>query len=255
VGGVEMIPALVLAGGPPDEVSALQPGIANKAFLAVAGVPLVERTLRGLRGSARVGRIVVVAPPAAHASAALALADECRPDGARIADSLAAGLAGFARDEMVVVSAADLPVLHAAAVDDFIERALERALDVGYGCVDRRAHDARFVHVRHTWARLRDGTFCGAGLVALRPRVLERLERFMEDLGRARKNPLALASLLGWDVLLRFVCGALTIAHVEARATRLLGAPAGAIVSGYPEVAVNVDRPGDVVVAQRLLEP
>jgi GTP:adenosylcobinamide-phosphate guanylyltransferase len=251
--GDTLVSALVLAGGRPDELSARQPGIANKAFLHVAGVALVERTLRGLRESQRVGRIVVVAPPGTHGDPALALADECRADGARITDSLAAGLAGLPPDETILVAAADLPVLRAAAVDDFVARALERSLDVGYGCVERRAHVAQYAHVRHTWARLRDGTYCGAGLVVLRPRVFAALERFMESLGRSRKNPLALASLFGWDMLLLFAAGALSIAKAETRASSLLGAPAGALVSPYPEIAVNVDRPADVAVAERLV--
>lgn len=250
-----MIDALVLAGGPPDEVSALQPGLPNKAFVRVGGVPLVERTVLALRASARIRTIVVVAPAAAHRDAALAAADECRPDGRRITDSLASGLAGFAADAPLLVSAADLPILSAAAVDDFVERILARDLDVAYGCVDRTAHAGRYASVRHTWARLREGTYCGAGLVSVRPRAFEALARFLEDLGRSRKQPLALASLLGWDILARFALGRLTIAAAEARASRLLGAPAGAIVSPFPEIAVNVDRPSDVALAERLISP
>ncbi|HLN47695.1 MAG TPA: nucleotidyltransferase family protein [Magnetospirillaceae bacterium] len=250
-----MSSALVLAGGPSDEVSALQPGVPNKAFVRIAGVALVERTLRALRDCERIDRIVVVAPSAAHGDPALALADECRLDGPRITDSLAAGLAGHAPDEQLIVSAADLPILDGIAVADFIERVSERELDIAYGCVDRRAHVGRYAPVRHTWARLRDGTFCGAGIAALRPRAFASLARFLEDLGRSRKNPLALASLLGWDVLLRFAFGALSIAAVEARASRLLNLRAGAVVSPFPQIAVNVDRPSDVALAEALLSP
>jgi len=248
-----MTTALVLAGGPPDEVSARQPGIPNKAFLRIAGITLVERTLRALRDCDAVERIIVVAPVAAHGDPALALADERRADGPRITDSLAAGLEGAPPDEAVIVTAADLPVLDAAAVADFAERAGARDLDVGYGCVDRRSHVGSYARIRHTWARLRDGTYCGAGVVALRPRAFPSLARFLEDLGRSRKNPLALASLLGWDMLLRFATGTLSIADAERRASRLLGLQAGAIVSPYPQIAVNVDRAGDISIAEALL--
>lgn len=248
-----MIAALVLAGGGPDVVSELQPGIPNKAFLKIAGVPLVERTLRGLRESPAVGRIVAVAPESALDDAALALADERRGDGPRITESLRAGLAGADPDDLLLVSAADLPVLTAEAVGDFVERALERELDLGYGCVGRSAHRGVFADVPHTWARLREGTFCGAGLFALRPRAFPALERFLEDLGRARKNPLALASLFGVDIVARFALGAVSIADLEARASKLLGRPAGALISPFPEIAVNVDRASDVALAERLL--
>ena len=105
----------------------------------------------------------------------------------------------------------------------------------------------------HTWARLRDGTYCGGGFIAIKPRVMPSLQRFIERLGAARKNPLQLASLFGWDVMLRFALRRLSVASAERRASQLLGAPVRAIVSPYAETAVNVDRVSDVALAERLL--
>ncbi len=247
------IDALVLAGGPCDEVAKQQPGAPNKAFVEIEGRTLVERVLAALRASSSIGTIAVVAPPASHELAALAIADERLPDGPRITDSLRNGLAAFAPDALVLVATSDLPVLTAAAVDDFAERARALDADVVYGCVDRRVHVARFPAVPHTWARLRDGTFCGGGLMAIKPRALPLLERSLERLGAARKAPWRLASLFGWNVLLRYAFGRLTIAHAQARASAILGAPVRALVSPYAETAVNVDRVGDVALARELV--
>ena len=87
---------------------------------------------------------------------------------------------------------------------------------------------------------------CGGGLVALRPRVLPRLNTFMDALGNARKSPWRLAGLFGWDVLARFAIGRLAIEHAEARASRLMSARVGAIRSSQPQIALNVDRVEDV---------
>jgi hypothetical protein len=114
-------------------------------------------------------------------------------------------------------------------------------------------HMAAFPQVPHTWARLRDGTFCGGGLAAIKPRALPLLERFIERLGAARKHPFKLASLFGWDMLARFAVGRLSIAQAEARGSKILGAPVRALVSPYPETGVNVDRVSDVALAERLL--
>jgi GTP:adenosylcobinamide-phosphate guanylyltransferase len=248
-----MIDAVVLAGGRPDAVSALEADAPNKAFVRVGGVTLVERTLRALRSGKRVRRVVVVAPPATHATAALSLADECRADGVRISDSLRSGLQGFPPDELLLVCTSDLPVLTGESIDDFIEHALSVDPDIGYGCVERRVHLASYPQVPHTWAALREGTFCGAGLIVMKPRVLPALERFIERLGAARKNPLRLASLFGWDVLLRFAFRRLTVTSAERRAAAILGAPVRAIVSPYAETAVNVDRVSDVALAEALV--
>jgi molybdopterin-guanine dinucleotide biosynthesis protein A len=246
--------AVVLAGGNADAVAALEPGAPNKAFVRVGGRTLVERTLRALREAESVGRIVVVAPAVAHGDPPLALADECRVDGAQITDSLRNGLAGLDPDELALVSASDLPVLTAASIDDFIAHARRLDPDIGYGCVERRVHLACYPNVPHTWARLREGTYCGGGFIAIKPRVLPQLERFIERLGAARKNPLRLASIFGWDMLARFAFRRLSIAAAERRASHILGARVRAIVSPYPETGVNVDRVTDVPLAESLLK-
>ena len=84
-------------------------------------------------------------------------------------------------------------------------------------------------------------------MVALRPRVLPALALLLDALGDARKSPLRLAGLFGWDVLVRFALGRLAIAQAEARGTRLLGgARVGAIRCTQPQIALNVDRVEDV---------
>ncbi|MEO9170365.1 MAG: hypothetical protein ABI282_06700, partial [Candidatus Baltobacteraceae bacterium] len=125
--------------------------------------------------------------------------------------------------------------------------------DIGYGCLERSVHVARFPDVAHTWARLRDGVYCGGGMVAMRPRALPALERFIEKLGHARKNPLHLASLFGWDMLLRFAFRRLTVGQAERRASKILHAHVRAIVSPFAETAVNVDRVTDIGLAERLV--
>jgi len=245
--------AVVLAGGPQDDVALLQPGAPNKAFVEIEGTTLVGRVLAALRGASSVGRIVVVAPPAMAAHRDLTFADELRADGVHISESLRNGLAGFDGDADVLIVASDLPVLTPASVEDFVRRVAALRADIAYGCVEKQAHLRRFPDVPHTWARMRDGTFCGGGIAAMKPRALSRLERFIERLGAARKSPLKLASLFGWDMLARFALGRLTIAAAEARGERILGAPVRALISPYPETAVNVDRLSDVPLARQLV--
>jgi molybdopterin-guanine dinucleotide biosynthesis protein A len=250
---VTPIVTIVLAGGPADAVAALEPGAPNKAFVRIAGVTLVARTIAGLRAAPSVGRIVVVAPIASHDDPALAGSDERRPDGIKIRESLRNGLVDLPPDELVLIATSDMPILTGQAVEDFIERARRADPDLGYGCLEKRTHLARFPEVPHTWVRLRDGTFCGGGLMVIKPRMLPALDRVIERLGAARKNPLALASLFGWRILAKFALGRLSIAEAEKRASVILGADARAIVSPYAETGVNVDRVTDVALAEKLV--
>lgn len=249
------IDAVVLAGGPHDAVAALAPDAPNKAFVPIAREALVSRTIAALHSAPSIGRIIVVAPRAAHLRAELERADERRDDGRTMSESLRSGLRGLPADELVLVCASDLPVLDAVALEEFLAIASARSADVTYACVERRTHVARFPDVPHTWARLLGGTYCGGGCVALRPRVLPALDRLLGRLGAARKNPLRLASIFGPDVLLRYALRRLTIAQAEARASQLLAAPVAAAICAYPQIAVNVDRISDVALAERLVAP
>ncbi len=184
----------------------------------------------------------------------LASADELRPDGVRITESLRNGLSGFAPDSDVLVVASDLPVLTLRGGRRLRSAGRRASTPTSSTVASRKACTwQRFPEVPHTWARLRDGTFCGGGLAAIKPRALPLLERFIERLGAARKHPFKLASLFGWDMLARFAVGRLSIAQAEARGSKILGAPVRALVSPYPETGVNVDRVSDVALAERLL--
>ena len=248
-----LVNAIVLAGGGPDAVSATVPGLPNKAFVEIGGIALVARVIAALRSSPGVARIIAVAPQATHAHAALAGADERRTDGVRMVESLESGLAGASPHELLLIAASDLPVLSTAAIAEFLDQAIARDLDVAYAIVSQRDHRAAYPYVPHTWAKMVEGRFCGGGLAALKPRVLPALRTVLDDLCAARKSPLRLAALFGWDIVPRFALGSLTVAAAERRATAILKAPAGAIRCSHPEVAVNVDRPSDVGLANGLV--
>ncbi|MGH7727414.1 MAG: NTP transferase domain-containing protein [Vulcanimicrobiaceae bacterium] len=246
--------AVVLAGGPRDAVARLEPSAPNKAFVALAGKTLLERTLEPLVAVTNIERIVVVAPPAAQSLCARYGAGLCR-DGATIAASLRSGLEGLAPDELVLVVSSDLALLTSAALESFVTAAIAADADVAYACVPKAAHTGRYAAVRHTWAYLREGAFCGGGCVALRPRMLPALERFLARLGAARKDPRRLAAIFGARILIRYATRRLAIADAERRARNLLGARVAAIVSSFPEIAVNVDCPADLTMVAAMLSP
>jgi len=248
----DRLTAIVLAGGKPDEVSALVPGAPNKAFVPVGGRALVTRTLAALRTSPHIGTLVVVAPATSHGAAALAGADAYRAAGETMAASLRAGLAGLPANELVLVAASDLPILSIAAIEEFVTLARRSEAEVVYACVERRTHLARFPEVPHTWARFADGTYCGGGLVALRPRALERLDRFLGRLGAARKNTLRLAAIFGLPTLARYAFGRLRVADAERRGSAMIGVSVAAAICTHAEIAINVDRASDLAHAERL---
>jgi GTP:adenosylcobinamide-phosphate guanylyltransferase len=230
--------------------------VINKAYLHVGGVTMLERVLRALRGAQTVGRIRCVTQPDAFADAfgsGSAFCDDVVAPGGDLIDSLLAGFAGLAPEQMVLVAATDLPLVTPGALDAFGRRAAAVPCDLGYGCVRREPHMAAYPEVRHTWVRLRDGTFCGAGVSVVRAGAAERVASILRAFAAARKSPLRLAALFSPSLALRVAAGWVGISELERRAAELTGLRCRGIPCDEPELAVNVDRLEDLRQVERLV--
>jgi len=241
--------ALVLAGGKRDGVCDGTAAV-NKAFVPIAGVPMVTRVLHTVRAVPAIEQITVVAPTTALDDSALEPADVRRSSGERIIDSVQRGLSESEPDAMTLVVTSDAPLISAEHLQRFAEKLESIEADLVYGIAEKKAHEQRYPGVPHTWARMRDGIFCGGAVFGMKPRVLPQLARFLDELAASRKSPLRLARAFGWDVVLRFALGVLSIDAAERRASKLLGNPVRAIVV-EPDLAFNVDRKSDLELAER----
>jgi GTP:adenosylcobinamide-phosphate guanylyltransferase len=241
--------ALVLAGGLRDAVCEGSSAV-NKAFVPVGDVPMVTRVLHALRSVPEIAQITVVAPIVALEDPALELADVRRTSGEHIVESVDRGLSETDPDAMTLLATSDAPLISTESLRTFVRELSTIDADLVYGITEKKAHEQRFPGVPHTWARMRGGVYCGAAVFGMRPRVLPALTRFLDDLAGARKSPLRLATFFGWDVVLRFALGLLSIGAAEARASAILGYPVRAVVAA-PDLAFNVDRKGDLALAER----
>lgn len=250
--GVPPVDAAVLAGGGPE--GGLPPGVPNKAFLSVAGQPLVQRVVEAVRKTPQVGRVVLVAPPQVPQAVA-GMCDAVVPDRGDLLANVQAALDALEGSAWVLLCAADLPLLSARAVSNFLDACAAREADFYYGIVRREDLEARFPGARKTFVRVREGTFTGGSLVLLKPAVLDRVRPLLEQALQARKNPGRLASLLGASTVVKYVMGRLSVADVEQRAWELTGLRGAAVVCPDPEVALDVDvgKPENLQVAEREL--
>lgn len=253
------VEAVLLAGGQFDDLPSGEEPPVGKGLLSVAGLPMAARALRALRDSPAVSRVIMVSPVERDQ-----LTDPCWdavdlvvPAGERLIDSFKAGLDAVEDpSKPALVAAGDLPLLTAESVTDFVDRCRARAeVNVWYGFLRRENSEAAFPGVPHTYARLAEGTFCGAGLFMSRPSALASLYQALTNLTYARKKPWQLASLLGFRIIASFLLGRLTIPMAEEGMARLLGGtPCAGIESPYPETAFNVDDTDSLLEARRYLE-
>lgn len=255
----DSVEAVLLAGGNFVDLPADEEPAKGKGLVKVGGVPMAARALRALADSPAVSRVIMVSPVPREE-----LDDECWdavdcvvPAGERLIDSFKAGLEAVLDTSVpAMVVAGDLPLLTAESVTDFVSRCRARPeVSVWYGFLRRQNSEAGFPGVRHTYAKLAEGTFCGAGLFMSRPQALSTVYRSLTDLTYARKAPWKLASLLGWGTVFSYLAGALSISAAEEGMARMLGGtPCAGVESPYPETAFNVDDYKTLIQARRYLE-
>ncbi|MGQ9753842.1 MAG: molybdenum cofactor guanylyltransferase [Thermaceae bacterium] len=219
--------AIVLAGG--QEAWAGGP----KALYPYRGRPLADWVLEALKGAGL--RVVYVG----ESKGLSVLPDLVLPEVGGILDNLEVALTRT--QGRVLVSTADLPHLTPEGVRYVLEHDPGAALV--YTVVPKEAVEARFGHSRRTYVRLKEGVYTGGNLLLLDPIPFGQALPLARRVVALRKNPLALARLVGPDILLRFLLGRLSIRHLEAKAQRILGFEARALIVPYAEVGVDLDRP------------
>lgn len=254
------VAALILAGGTlKPEMAAVAGGATNRALIDLNGRPMLQYVTdaiqSGLNRAGKPGRLLVAGDvPLADGQISV-------PGGASLVDTLLNGIAALEPHETrLLVATADIPFLTPEAVADFVTRAtaLEGARFV-FPIVEAAACRARFPEMRRTTLKIAEGEFTGGNVVLLDPAFVREREALIRAAWNRRKSVPALAALLGPDLIFRLALSRafpslLRIAYAEAAVSRALGgANARALQTPYAEIGSDVDSPGDVQTARRIL--
>lgn len=252
--------ALVLAGsrrGEGDPVARCR-GVRHKSLATVGGVPMLARVVGTLADAPEIGPILVslddpalisgLAPlEALQASGRLRLL----ASGTSLSRSVEAGftLAG----PPMLVTTADHALLDRAMLAAFLAGAEAMAADVAVGLASAATITARYPETRRTYLRFRDGAYSGANLFALRTPAALAAIAFWERLERERKRPWRLALTLGPDLLLAYLLRLATLEGAMARVSARLGIEVRAVDIPIAEAAIDVDKPEDLELVERIL--
>jgi molybdopterin-guanine dinucleotide biosynthesis protein A len=246
--GPATLAAIVLAGGSASDALAVGGAVPSKALLPIGGEPMAVYVLAAVRECLDVDVTVLVGPQ--HV-ALDGWYDVCVPGGTRLVDSVSLGLGaaiGAGAQEFLVITA-DVPWVDGPMLTRFLSGARAQELagaDLVYGVVERATAIAAFPGQERTYVKLKDGRFTGGNAVYLKRAAIGGLLPLIDDLYRARKNPFALAAMMGIDTLFALATGTASIAQLERRARRLLGVEARALISADAAIAADVDRPAHV---------
>ena len=234
------VEAVVLAGGPLDGFTWEGEPPPSKGFLPIHGTPMAALTLRAVVASPKVGRVILVSPLSEVSWPGV---DHTVPAADQLVDSFVNGVAAArAPEDPVLICCGDMPLLSEAAVTDFVRRCEQRPeASMWFGYLRRENSERVFPHQRHTWAKLADGSFCGAGLMMIRPHVVAPVRETIDSLTRARKNVVSMVSRLGWGTVFSYLIGRLTVRKAEEAGWRVFGVACAGVESPFAETGFNVD--------------
>lgn len=251
--------ALVLAGQRPgvDRLAAHFEREA-KALIPVAGEPMLARVLRALADTPEIARIIVLAQdaPALLEDPSLAWAKDegrilARVSGPTISGSVRGAVEDPAIGLPLLVTTADNVMLTPATIGEFVAGA--GAGDVSVAFVERDNLERAVGPNRRTWLTFRDGAFTGANLFALTGPGAANALRFWEKVEADRKSVLRLAAHFGPVLMVRLLLRRMTLTQALAAAGAKLGASVSPVVLPDGRMGVDVDKPEDHALAERLL--
>jgi GTP:adenosylcobinamide-phosphate guanylyltransferase len=252
--------ALILAGsrGPSDPV-AQHAGLPHKAFVPVAGVPMILRVVRALRASAAIDRIVVCIDEAALQAAGPDEVAELRgpntvivPTSTSPSESVLSVIHAVPQIFPLLVTTADHPLLTPAMIDHFVQSAPAGA-DLVAGLAAASLIRRDYPGALRTFYRLAGEGYSGCNLFLMRTEAAGNLVSFWTAMERHRKRPWRLIAAIGPLTLIRFLLGWLSLDAALARLSAIVGAKVAAVVMPFAEAAIDVDKPADLILAEQIL--
>jgi len=199
-----------------------------------------------------VGRIVAVGDVASEG-----LQDIIEPEG-DLVSNIKKGIDALDASGHVLMVSSDIPLLTAEAVEDFIKRAVPFEADMAYPILRRADCEARYPEMKRTYVKTADGVFTGGNMMLLSTRFIEEHYDAIAGAYAARKQPLKLARMIGVGILLRVMMAqvipaAVSVAALDRRVSKMFGAKVAAVISQFPEIGEDVDKPSDVAAVEQIM--
>lgn len=248
-----MVDAVVLAGADNDGRLSDCDSARYEALIDIAGRPMICYVLSAVRACRDVRRIAIVGPMDALGSV-IPPGDAILVERAgSIVRNVNAGVQALKPDGGVLIVTADVPLLTPDAVEDLLSKARAHPADLYYPLLRKETNEAKYPGMKRTYMSVVEGTFTGGNVVLVTPSALKACGRLLDLAVATRKKPWLMASVLGLRLTVKFLARRLSIHDVERRFQQMTGVRGLAVISDFPEIAVDVDKPSDLELVRRLV--
>ncbi len=249
---------ILTAGGVPSPKDSLHTASQGgyKAMINLNGRPMIQWVLDALSQAKSIERIILVGlPPMTNLYCAkpIIIVEEQGDllSNVRAGCHEVAGHNPSATHTLLV--AADIPLLTPEMVDWMASQVAEGNSDMYYALVERNLIEKAYPGARKVFISLKDLQVCSGEVNAIRLSLAVSDQPFWQRLVEARKNPLKLASVAGYDTMFLLRLGTRSLDAVEKGVQERFGFSCRALLSPYPEIAVDVDKPFQLEIASTAL--
>lgn len=246
------IDALILAGAPAGAELCPNDPQKSRAMMMLGNKSMLQWVVDALRSSKAIGRIAVVGRVEGEGL------DIVLEPGDDLISNMKSGIETLKTENPALIVSSDVPLLTGDAVDDFIERAEKLDADLAYPIIPKAHCEAKYPDFKRTYLKTADGIFTGGNIMLVRPEFVFKNWESISGAYTARKHVFELARMIGIGVLIKVVVGQafpciLSVASLEKAVSGMLGAKISGVVSAYPEIGEDVDKPSDIEAVSKIL--
>ncbi len=243
-----MLPAIVIAGGIPQEGEPLYPLTLGKpkALLEIAGKPMVQWVLNALDEAQEIDQVVLVGLPEYNSNQHKKVVASIENRGemlANIRSGVMKVLEINPQAHHVVVVSSDIPALKGEMVDWLVRTTMQTDEDLYYTVVSRDVMERRYPNSKRSYTRLKDIELCGGDINVIRTLTVTSNDKLWNKIIAARKNVLKQASLVGYDTLFLLLFRRITLDQAAQIVAPRLDVTGRAVVTPYAEMGMDVDKP------------
>ena len=246
---------ILAAGRGPDDPMSKAFGVTHKCSLPIAGKPMLAWVVDALSETAIEKPFLISIDDATAAEKALGsrtkFVQTLKPASSAPTSALQAiqHLGEFP----VLITTGDHPLLTANMINHMLEKSQQSGADVTVGLATAETINASRPETKRTYFNLGGTKVSGCNLFAvMNPRGLIMLEAWA-SLEKNRKKPWKLISAFGLLPLLYYITNQLTPDQAFNWVSKKLGIRVSPVFLPFAEAAIDVDKPSDHTLAERIL--
>lgn len=153
-----------------------------------------------------------------------------------------------------LMTTGDHPLLRPEMIQKFIVESQLSGADFCVGLASEETIQADYPETKRTYLRFSDVAVSGCNLFYIaNENGLKALE-FWKEAQHLRKNPIKLARKIGLGLGVRYAAGKLSMNGAFEEASKKIGMIANPVLLPFAEAAIDVDKPADQELVQKIIE-